>query len=376
MSSNTSKQLLFPDVTEVDVDVFANAQTDFAILQQFGFYVSTVNDVSSNFYQVGVTLDPSANNLVASGTPEADETTIFNALKTVNIGYLNDSVPSVDPDVIETDSWVQSGLTADAINVTEQPAAGAGHTVGSMILNGVIGPMFTGVWGSSAIEKSNRDALVDATGTYDASGIALDHKIAKGLHDTLEAASLDAHDEVLSHLLDQLIDDNAGITNQQQALQYSDASGGLGLNADGIVESVYANQDFWMKVYLDMNMNKTDAASDYITLSADYQHDISGSAFDSNNVLNTDDDDGSLANDGKANLVTKTLEQAMTVADLNDTFLSVFKGEIIVQAQSVYGTFDGATETADYSEGQSINNTSYAIKTVRVPLLVRMNVGA
>jgi len=370
--SATSKQLLFPDVTQVDVDAFANAQIDYSILQQFGFYVSTVNDVAPNFYQVGVTLEPSANNLVASAS--ANPVSIFNALKTVNIGYLNDLTS--DPDVVETNNWGSSNLTADETNVTEQPAAGAGHTVGSMILNGIIGPMFTGIWGSSAIEKSNRDALVDTTGLYDASGIALDHKIAKGLADTLGTASLAAHDEVLGHLLDQLIDDNAGITNQQQALQYSDASGGLGLNADGNTESVYANQDFWMKVYLDINMNKTDAASDYITLSDDYQHDISGSSFDSNNVLNTDDDDGSLANDGKANLVTKTLEQAMTVADLNSTFLDAFKGEIIVQEQSSYGTFDGATETADYSASQSITNTSYAIKTVRVPLLVRMNVGA
>jgi len=124
-------------------------------------------------------------------------------------------------------------------------------------------------------------------------------------------------------------------------------------------------------------MNKTDAASDYITLSDDYQHDISGSSFDSNNVLNTDDDDGSLANDGKANLVTKTLEQAMTVADLNSTFLDAFKGEIIVESQSGYGNFYGVTsETADYSNGGSISLTALPIKTVRVPLLVRMNVGA
>lgn len=368
MSDPSGNQVVFPNETEVDIDVFGSAQMDYEILKQYGFYFSTVNEIPANYYKVGITLDPSANNLVVPNSIQVNPDHIFDALKTVNIGYLGD-LTNV-PDAIETNTWESSTLTKDTVNVSIQPDTPAGHKISEVILNGIIGPMFTGVWGSSAVEISNRDILADSGSTYDISGINLDDKITKGLTDTLENASLDAHDEILNHLVNQVIDtsNNEAPQNIQEALQYTDASGGLGLNADGNPENVYRNQNVWMKVYLDVNLNEA-VSSMYLFLSPDYQQELQ-------NVLGTDDDDLNLNDDEKANLVKRVLSEAIKVEDLNETFLSKFKGQIVTQDQSSYGVFDGPTEDVyDYSEGETAPGTD-TIKKVRVPFLIKFKIAS
>ena len=368
MSDQSGNQVVFPNETEIDIDVFGSAQMDYEILKQYGFYFSTVNEIPANYYKVGITLDPSANNLVVPNSIQVNPDHIFDALKTVNIGYLGDLTNI--PDAIETNTWESSTLTKDTVNVSIQPDTPAGHKISEVILNGIIGPMFTGVWGSSAVEISNRDILLNSGFTYDASGINLDDKITKGLSETLLNASLNAHDEILNHLVNQVIDtsNNEAPQNIHQALTYSDASGGLGLNVNGLPENVYRNQNVWMKVYLDINLNEA-VESMYLFLSPDYQQELQ-------NVLGTDDDDLNLNDDEKANLVKRVLSEAIKVKDLDETFKNKFKGQIITQNQSSYGVFDGPTiDTFDYSEGQTAPE-NFIIKTVRVPFLIKFKISS
>ena len=368
MSDPSGNQVVFPNETEVDIDVFGSSQMDYEILKQYGFYFSTVNDIPANYYKVGITLNPSANNLVVPNSIQVNPIHIFNALKTVNIGYLGDLTNI--PDAIETNTWDSSTLTKDTTNVSIQPDSPNGHKISEVILNGIIGPMFTGVWGSSAVQISNRDILVDSSQTYNASGINLDDKITKGLTETLVNASLNAHDEILNHLVNQVIDtsNNEAPQNIYQALTYTDASGGLGLNVNSQPENVYKNQNVWMKVYLDINLNEA-VSSMYLFLSPDYQQELQ-------NVIGTDDDDLNLNDDEKANLVKEVLSEAVKVKDLNETFLNKFKGQIITQNQSSYGVFDGPTiDTFDYSKGQTAPS-NFIIKTVRVPFLIKFNIAS
>jgi len=379
-STVTDKQVLFPDVTNVDVDVFAKSQLEYAILEQFGFFISTGGTVDADFYKAKVSLDPADANMVSDVS--ANPTKIFNALKTVQIGYLADV--SGTGDIIENTAdgnWeVASGLGADS-TVTVQP--NVDNKIGDQILNGIIGPLFTGVWGSSAVEESNRGLLVDATNSYvadPATGIALDHMIARGLGATLNNATADAHDEVLNHLVDQLIDANPGSypENADEAITGTDASGGLTLQADGsTLENIYADQKFWMKVYLDLNLNQA-SSSNYLNLADDYQQDISGGgSFNPNNVLATDDDDSPLNDDGKANLVSKTLSTAITVADLNEDFLGVFKGSLKTHTGGSAGVFTGSSHTHDYSSTSTPTpGASEVVEVVRVPVLIRLDVDA
>jgi len=368
MSDPSGNQVVFPNETEVDIDVFGSAQMDYEILKQYGFYFSTVNEIPADYYKIGITLNPSANNLVVPNSIRVNPIHIFNALKTVNIGYLGDLTNI--PDAIETNTWESSTLAKDTSNVSIQPNTPAGHKISHLILNGIIGPMFTGVWGSSAVEISNRDILVNSGFTYDASGINLDDKITKGLTDTLLNASLNAHDEILNHLVNQVIDtsNNEAPQNIHQALTYTDASGGLGLNVNGLPENVYRNQNVWMKVYLDINLNEA-VSSMYLFLSPDYQQELQ-------DVLGMDDDDINLNDDEKANLVKRVLSEAIKVKDLDETFKNKFKGQIITQNQSSYGVFDGPTiDTFDYSEGQTAPE-NFIIKTVRVPFLIKFKISS
>ena len=368
MSDPSGNQVVFPNETEIDIDVFGSAQMDYEILKQYGFYFSTVNEIPADYYKIGITLNPSANNLVVPNSIRVNPIHIFNALKTVNIGYLGDLTNI--PDAIETNTWESSTLAKDTVNVSIQPDTPAGHKISHLILNGIIGPMFTGIWGSSAVEISNRDILVNSGFTYDASGINLDDKITKGLTDTLLNASLNAHDEILNHLVNQVIDtsNNEAPQNIHQALTYTDASGGLGLNVNGLPENVYRNQNVWMKVYLDINLNEA-VESMYLFLSPDYQQELQ-------NVLGTDDNDFNLNDDEKANLVKRVLSEAIKVEDLDETFKNKFKGQIITQNQSSYGVFDGPTiDTFDYSEGQPAPE-NFIIKTVRVPFLIKFKISS
>lgn len=358
MSTN-DLQVLFPNVTEVDVDVFGQNQIEYAILQQFGFWIEA--SVDSDFYTIGLDIAESASTLYKDGSVDASANKIYTALSASKIGYLADELPSVDPDLIETAAaWTSSTLTADATNVIVQPATN--NKIGDQILNGIIGPMFTGVWGSSAVEPSNRTKLVSQTGSYNANGITLDDLMAKNLAATLNTASAAAHDEVLGHLLDQVIDISGtdNVTNNVEALEE------LGLTVDTSGVAAYATQDFWMKVYLDLNLNQATTSS-YLDVSADYEQSLTGAMID-------DDNDGVADNDDNANLVSKSASGKIVFADLNDTFLNNFKGEV-----HTAGGFKSYNSAAADETGAGVTVSiadDAEIQKVRVPLLIKFNVGS
>ena len=359
--STQNLNVLFPDVTQIDIDVTDAGAVEFELLQQFGFAVEVL-EIAKNFYTINMNTDQSGNQ-VYSGNAVSTASSFYTALKETKMKYL---VDSPNDQTIDISGWTASGLT-DNGNMTV--AHDTFDNVGQQILHGIVSPLFTGEWSKNGVEGANQSAIalgIDHNEPHNASPTAthLDHKLAEGLKETINNASAEAHDEIIQHLLTQVIDGNSDVQNKLEAarkLQLVDSSS----NSANAVEA-YAGQDFWMKVYLDMNLGGVPSVTDY-------EQDISGSTFNPNEALRDDDDEGADPNDNQANLVRKTAGTAAVLfEDLNSDFLTAAKGEVRTSNGDVK-VYRGNNTTEDV--GTTIL-PSTQISLVRVPILFKFHVAA
>ena len=344
----TSLNVLFPDITEVDVSVAQKGQVEYLILQQFGFSFEANQSIDKAFYKIDMDCNQASGAIYGGNSADASGALIFNALKDVTAKYL---VDVSNDETVDVSGWSESGLggTADASG-----------NIGQQILRGVLGPMLSDTWGSEAI--ANPLAIYNAgnMGSYVAAGTTLDHKIAAGLASTINSASNPAHDEVIGHLLDQVKDASGSIANDLEAARALSLVGATDTSATGV--EAYANQVFWMKVYLDVAFNGTPEAP-----VVDYEDNIT-------EPLDDDDNEGDATDDNKANLVKKTAtsEEDVTMNALQPGFLDAFKGHVK----------HSSTTTVDFGSAGGIDSTNHGIpddavvNEVRIPLLVKFTVGA
>lgn len=350
--SHTGYNLLHPDVTEVDIAVAKEGAFEYAILQQFGFAIDVNTELTANFYTLGLNFEA---NQMHDGTKDASGVPLFNSLKNVTMKYLADQATADDD--IEMSEWSASSLSGNADD--NGPA-------GQQIVKGIINPMLAdGNWGVGALDSNNYGVIApDTTGqSLGDSTESIDNKIASGLAATINNTPTAAHEEIVGHLLDQVID-ASGSDAINSNLAAARELGLVGVSdTSGTEIQAFANQYFWMKVYLDVAFDGTAGSV------TDYEQDISGGngtlPMDVSQPLFDDDDD---TVDGKANLVQKTAgEQRVNFSDLDSTFLSAFKGELVLQDNTrvVYGNGGSLVTPADDAQ----------VKTVRVPILLRFNVG-
>lgn len=357
--SNTNLNVLFPDVTEIDIDVTDAGAVEFEILQQFGFAVE-VESIQNTFYTIDMDTDQSGNQ-VYSGNVSSNTVPFAIALKRTKMKYL---VDLSGDQTIDVSGWTASGLT-DNGNMTV--AHDTFDNVGQQILHGIVSPLFTGEWSKNGVEGANQRAIALDSGhneLHNASATQLDHKLAQGLYDTINNASAEAHDEIIQHLLAQVIDGNSDVQNKLEAARKLGLIDSSSNNATGV--AAYAGQDFWMKVYLDMNLGGVPSVTDY-------EQDISGSSFDPNEALRDDDDEGAASDDNQANLVRKTAGTAAVLfEDLDTNFLSAAKGEVRTTNGDVK-VYRGDNTSEDV--GTTIGNSTQ-ISLVRVPILFKFHVTA
>ena len=352
-SDYKSLHLLCPDITEVETAVARTGQVEFEILEQFGFAIE-VDSIDKNFYKIPIDLtqNEKVHDANAADAADASGTLIFNALKNTTVGYLQD-ISGSPVDEIEVGAWSASTLVG---------TSSGGEEVGQQIVKGILGPMFTDNWGAEGIGNESEVALAsDHVESYNAAGTELDHKLAAGLAATLDSATHEAHDETIQHLLDQVMDLSANIGSHLEAARH------LELFADNVNDvsannvAAYANQHFWMKVYLKVTFDGTASSV------TDYEDEnLTG------DVLVDDDDQGVASGDNKANLVKKTADASATTVfgSLQPKFLAAFKGEVTTAGGStkVYngaGTDDGVT-IADSAE----------LDNIRIPILFKFPVNA
>lgn len=341
----SSLNVLFPDVTEVDVSVAQKGQVEYLILQQFGFAFEANQTIPASFYKIDMDCNQ-ASGAIYSGQADASGSLIFDALKDVTAKYL---VDVSGDETVDVSGWSQSGLNG---------TADASGNVGEQILKGVLGPMLSDTWGSEAI--ANPLAIYNAgnMGSYDAAGTTLDHKIAAGLASTINTATPDAHDEVIGHLLDQVKDASGSIANDLEAARALSLVGATDLSATGV--EAYSSQVFWMKVYLDVAFNGT--PEDVVT---DYEDGITA-------PLDDDDNEGAATDDSLANLVKKTAANTenVTMGALQPNFLDAFKGHVK----------HSTTTTVDFGAAGGLTSSDHGIADdavvdeVRIPLLVKFTV--
>lgn len=355
--SNQNLNVLFPDVTEIDIDVTDAGAVEFELLQQFGFAVE-VKEIAKAFYKIDMNTDQSGNQ-VYSGNAATAVSHFYTALKETKMKYLVDS-PS--DQTIDVSGWTASGLT-DNNNMTVDHDTF--DDVGQQILHGIVSPLFTGEWSKNGVEGANQRTIAldtDHSETHDPAGTHLDHKLAQGLYDTINSASAEAHDEIIQHLLAQVIDGNSDVQNKLEAARKIGLVDSSSNSASGV--EAYAGQDFWMKVYLDMNLGGEPSVTDY-------EQDISGSSFDPNEALRDDDDQGAADDDNQANLVRKTAGTgAVLFEDLNSDFLTASKGEVRTTGGDVK-VYRGNNTV----EGSTILPGTQ-IDLVRVPILFKFHVVA
>jgi len=341
----SSLNVLFPDVTEVDVSVAQKGQVEYLILQQFGFAFEANQTIPASFYKIDMDCNQ-VSGAIYSGQADASGSLIFDALKDVTAKYL---VDVSGDETVDVSGWSQSGLNG---------TADASGNVGEQILKGVLGPMLSDTWGSEAI--ANPLAIYNAgnMGSYDAAGTTLDHKIAAGLASTINTATPDAHDEVIGHLLDQVKDASGSIANDLEAARALSLVGATDLSATGV--EAYSSQVFWMKVYLDVAFNGT--PEDVVT---DYEDGITA-------PLDDDDNEGAATDDSLANLVKKTAANTenVTMGALQPNFLDAFKGHVK----------HSTTTTVDFGAAGGLTSSDHGIADdavvdeVRIPLLVKFTV--
>lgn len=341
----SSLNVLFPDITEVDVNVLTKGQVEYVILRQFGFAFEANQTIPASFYTIDIDCNQSTG-AIYNGNADSSGNLIFEALKDVDAKYLVDNTAD---DTVDVSGWSESGLNGTA--VSSKP-------IGKQILNAVLGPMLSETWGYEAVANTNEIALAEGhSDSYDEAGSELDHKIAKGLADTISSASASAHDEVIGHLLDQVKDASGSIATDLAAARALSlfADNNTDLSANGV--EAYAGQVFWMKVYLDVAFGGT--PDDAVT---DYEQTITG-------VLDDDDDDTPVNSNGDANLVQKSsATDTVTYNALRPKFLDAFKGSV---------TAGGVT--VDFGEGQNTSGSSSiaqdaAVTQVRIPLLLKLTV--
>lgn len=359
--SNQNLNVLFPDVTEIDIDVTDAGAVEFELLQQFGFAVE-VQEIAKDFYKIDMNTDQSGNQ-VYSGNAVTTASSFYTALKETKMKYLVDS-PS--DQTIDVSGWTESGLT-DNGNMTV--AHDTFDNVGQQILHGIVSPLFTGEWSKNGVEGANQRAIAldsDHSEAHNSASTAthLDHKLAQGLYETINGASDEAHDEIIQHLLTQVIDGNSDVQNKLEAARKIGLVDPSSNSASGV--DAYAGQDFWMKVYLDMNLGGVPSVTDY-------EQDISGSTFDPNEALRDDDDEGAASDDNQANLVRKTAGTAAVLfEDLNSDFLTAAKGEVRTSSGDVKVYRGNDTEE---NVGVAIGSSTQ-ISLVRVPILFKFHVAA
>lgn len=342
--------VLFPDVTNVDVSVAEKGQVEFEILRQFGFAIEVNSELNKDFYKINIDCNQSSG-AVYKGGADASANLLFEAMKTTTVGYLNDASGN---ETVEHGAWSLSQLNGTAVGSTN---------VGEQILKGILNPMLTDTWGDEAIANPTEIYDSNDVTTYNASGSTLNHKLATGLAATINGADAAAHDEVITHLLDQVRDASNSIAN------YLDAARSMQLFDDNVNDlsknavSAYADQVFWMKVYLDVAFNGTpEGVTDY------EQSGITDGPLD-------DDDDEAMSGDDRANLVKKTASSDSTVMSaLQPKFLDAFKGHI------KHTSDGGATESITHFGSTGVNSTNHnisddaVVSEVRVPILLKFTV--
>jgi hypothetical protein len=344
----TSLNVLFPDITEVDVSVAQKGQVEYLILQQFGFSFEANQSIDKAFYKIDMDCNQASGAIYSGNSADASGALIFNALKDVTAKYL---VDVSNDETVDVSGWSESGLNG---------TADASGNIGQQILKGVLGPMLSDTWGSEAI--ANPLAIYNSgnMGSYNPVATTLDHKIAAGLASTINNAIAPAHDEVIGHLLDQVKDASGSIANDLEAARALGLVDASNTSATGV--EAYANQVFWMKVYLDVAFDGTPEAP--VT---DYEDIITP-------PLDDDDDEGDATDDNKANLVKKTATSGedVTMNALQPGFLDAFKGHVK----------HSGTTTVDFGSAGGIDSTNHGIaddavvNEVRIPLLVKFTVGA
>lgn len=340
--------VLFPDVTNVDVSVAEKGQVEFEILRQFGFAIEVNTELEKDFYKINIDCNQSSG-AVYNGGADASANRLFEGMKDTTIGYLNDASGN---ETVESGAWSLSGLNGTAV--------GNGN-VGDQILKGILGPMLSDTWGSEAIANPTEIHDPNDVTTYNASGSTLNHKLAAGLAATINGASAVAHDEVISHLLDQVRDASNSIANYLDAARAMDLIQPTDLSANAV--SAYADQVFWMKVYLDVAFDGTpEGVADY------EQSGITDGPLD-------DDDDEAVSGDNNANLVKKTASSDSTVmAALQPNFLDSFKGHVKHTSNATTSiTQFGSTGVGSANHNIPVDAT---VDEVRVPILLKFTVKA
>lgn len=349
----TDLDLLFPDVTQVDVSIAQKGQVEYLILQQFGFAFEVNSLLDKNFYTIDMDCNQASGAIYKSGTAQSNASHLFEAMKDSTAKYLNDV--SGD-EVITVDPWSTTTLVG---------TADASGNIGDQILKAVLNPILTDKWGTEAIANVSEIYSSGNMSAYDSDVATLDHRLAKGLALTISSASDAAHDEVIGHLLDQVKDASGSIATDLEAARAMSLITAPALDANGVAP--YAQQDFWMKVYLDVDFN---GAAESVT---DYEQDVSG--FDPNNALADDDNEGAggaADSDSQANLVKKTAStgDAVTMNAIQPTFLDKFKGSIK----------HSGTTTVDFGAAGGLNSTNHGIaddaevNVIRVPVLLKFHV--
>lgn len=344
--------VLFPDVTNVDVSVAEKGQVEFAILRQFGFAIEVNTEIEKDFYKINIDCNQSSG-AVYNGGADASANRLFEAMKNTTVGYLNDASGN---ETVESGAWSLSNLNGTAVGSTN---------VGEQILKGILNPMLTDRWGDEAIANPTEIHDPSDITTYNASGSTLNHKLAKGLADTINNASPEAHDEVISHLLDQVRDASDSIANYLDAARSMQLFDNNDTDLSKNAVSAYADQVFWMKVYLDVAF---DGTAENVT---DYeQSGITDGPLD-------DDDDEEVSGDNRANLVQKTASSDSTVmAALQPKFLDAFKGHV------KHTSDGGVTESITQFGSTGANSTNHnipddaVVSEVRVPILLKFTVQA
>jgi len=346
----SSLNVLFPDITEVDVSVAQKGQVEYLILQQFGFAFEANQTIPASFYKIDMDCNQESG-AIYNGNADASGSLIFDALKDVTAKYL---VDVSGDETVDAGAWSGSGLNG---------TADASGNIGEQILKGVLGPMLTDTWGSEAIANPLAIHNSGNMGSYDSTAQTLDHKIAAGLAETINTADPAAHDEVIGHLLDQVKDASGSIANDLEAARALSLVGATDLSATGV--EAYSSQVFWMKVYLDVKFDGTPEGT--VT---DYEQNVS--SFDSNNALADDDNEGAATNDSFANLVKKTAASGenVTMGALQPNFLDAFKGHVKHSTNT----------TVDFGSAGGLDSTNHGIaddavvNEVRIPLLVKFTV--
>lgn len=347
MATYTGKQLLYPDVTEVDIATARKGAFEYQILQQFGFAVdATSNRLDKNFYKLNA--DFTAVPMVVDASQDASANLIFDALSSqTTLGYLVDQDEGAGDDVIDISGWSESGLSG---------TSSGNESIGQQIVKGVINPMFNlGRWGTANLDSGNVTSIAPTVPTM-SDTTSLDYLIATGLATTINNADQDAHEEILGHLLDQVIDTSANDAINSNVSAAQELSIVTSPDVSGNSLTPYAEQYFWMKVYLDVAFGGT---SDAVT---DYEQ----SGLEDGPLADDDDD----TVNSQANLVAKTAgAQTVAYSDLNSTFLNNFKGQVHHSSGSVVEYGNGSTPNPP-------SDTSVAVDKVKVPILIKFHVNA